>query len=218
MGAFATGNHGANLLRVRNAADLQDARKLYVRFDLASLPDSAKSATAASLTLQLLPAEGNSPADKIWTFDVFGLKDGLAGETWDEGAATWNDAPASDPKSPVALTATDVAPLGSFTVVGKGAPGQKIVFSSPAMLKWMQSDSNGLATFIVTRREQDTGENDSVTHIFASKESSKFAAPVLSVAFNNESLQMPAAMGRGARGLSVAERARASGFASRGRN
>ncbi len=194
-GAFATGNHGTNLLRVRNAANLQDARKLYVRFDLADLPKAAKNATDASLTLQLLPAEGNSPADKVWTFDVFGLKDGLAGESWDESAATWNDAPASDSQSPVALTPTDVAPLGSFTIVGKGSPGQKIVFSSPAMLKWMQSDSNGLATFIVTRREQGTGENDSVTHIFASKESSKFAAPILTVAFNNESLAMPAAMG-----------------------
>lgn len=46
-GTFATGNHGTNLLRVRNAANLQEARKLYVRFDLAVLPKPAKTATSA---------------------------------------------------------------------------------------------------------------------------------------------------------------------------
>ena len=185
-GAFATGNHGTNLLRVRNAANLGDARKLYMRFDLSKLATPAKNATDASVTLQLLPAEGNSPPDKVWTFDVFGLNDGLPEENWGEYTATWNDAPVSDPKSPVALTTNKVTPLGQFTIVGKGKEGDKIVFSSPAMTKFLQADTNGLATFIVTRREQGNDDANNVTHIFASKESSKFAAPVLTVAFNGE--------------------------------
>ncbi len=189
-GAFATGNHGNNLLRVRNAgdADIQDARKLYLRFDLSKLATPIKSATDASVTLQMLPAEGNSPPDKIWTFDVFGLNDGLPEETWGENTVTWNDAPVSDPKSPVGLTTKKVKSLGQFTITGTGTNGQKVAFSSPAMLHFLQGDSDGLVTFIITRREAGTSKTDDVTHIFAPKETSKFQAPVLAVAFNGESL------------------------------
>ena len=187
-GTVAGDNHNNGMLRVRNAANLDGARKAYLRFDLSKLPSPVKNATNASVTLQLLPAEGNSPNDKNWTFDVFGLNDGAPEENWGETSVTWNNAPVSDPASPVALKTGKVAALGQFTVAGKGVAGDKIVFSSPALLKFLQADTDGLATFIITRREQGNGANDNVTHIFASKESSKIAAPVLAVAFNGESL------------------------------
>ena len=174
-------------------ANLQDARKLYLRFDLAILTKPAKNATDASVTLQMLPAEGHSPSDKIWTFDVFGLKDGVTEENWGENTVTWNNAPASDPTSPVALTTDNVTPLGQFTITGQGKEGQKIVFSSPSMLKFLQADSDGLVTFIITRREQGNDAQNDVIHIFAPKETSKLAAPILTVAFNGESLDAVAA-------------------------
>ena len=185
-GTVAADNHNNAWLRVRNAANLDGARKVYLRFDLSTLPSPAKSATAASMTLQLLPAEGNSPPDKIWTFDVFGLNNGAPEENWGENKVTWNNAPVSDPSSPVALETNKVMPLGQFTIVGKGVAGDKIVFSTPALLKFLQADTDGLATFILTRREQGNTEQDNVTHIFAPKESSKEAAPILKVAFNGE--------------------------------
>ena len=187
-GTVAGDNHNNAWLRVRNTSNLDGARKVYVRFDLSNLPDAAKSATAARMTLQLLAAEGDSPADKVWTFDVSGLNDGSPEENWGETKVTWNNAPVSDPDSPVALNSDEVTPLGQFTVVGKGNAGDKVVFSSPALLKFLQTDADGLATFIITRREQGNLLTDNVTHIFAPKEASKVAAPTLTVAFNGESL------------------------------
>ena len=187
-GSVAANNHNNAWLRVRNAADLDGARKVYLRFDLSKLASPVASATDASVTLQLLPAEGNSPSDKVWTFDVSGLNDGAPEENWGENTVTWNNAPVSDPTSPVALKTDKVAPLGQFTIVGKGVAGDKIVFSSPALLKFLQADTDGLVTLIITRGEQGNGAADNVTHVFAPKEVSKAAAPVLTVAFNGESL------------------------------
>ena len=187
-GTVAADNHNNAWLRLRNTSNLDGARKVYLRFDLSKLATPAKSATAASITLQMLPSEGNSPSDKVWTFDVSGLKDALPEENWGETTVTWNNAPASDPKSPVALTTEKVTPLGQFTLTGKGENGKKIAFSSPALLKFLQSDTNGLATFIVTRKEQGNDAANDVTHVFAPKESSKSAAPFLTVAFNGEDL------------------------------
>ena len=187
-GTVANDNHNNAWLRVRNATNLDSARKAYMRFDLSKLASPVKNATSASVTLQMLPAEGNSPPDENWTFDIFGLNDGAPEENWGETTVTWNNAPVSDPDSPVVLETDKVAALGQFSVVGKGVAGDKIVFSTPALLKFLQSDTDGLATFIITRREQGNDEQNNVTHIFASKESSKLAAPVLAVAFNGESL------------------------------
>ncbi len=190
-GNFAGGSFGdLDILRLRNTADLGNARKIYLRFDLASLPSNIKTASGATLGLQLAPAEGKSPVGKIWTFNVFGLRNGVAGESWSEKAATWNDVPANNAKSPLDLTA-DAAPLGTFTLSGSGLSGQKIAFSSPQMLQFLQSDTNGTVTLILTRQESSDGEGNDVTHVFASKEYASPAPPVLSVAFGGESAALP---------------------------
>ncbi|MDQ3815207.1 MAG: DUF4886 domain-containing protein [Armatimonadota bacterium] len=171
-----------DILRVRNASNLQGARKVYLRFDLSALPTPVKSATGATLTLTIAPAEGASPADKVWTFTVYGLKDAVAGEDWSEPTANWDNAPANDVKTAAAVMQDAVA-LGTFTITGKGEEGKTVTFSSPELVKFLQSDTNGKATLIITRNESGDTTTDNVVHIFASKENAKLAAPSLSVTF-----------------------------------
>jgi hypothetical protein len=166
------------ILRVSNGSELEHTRKAYLRFDLSTLPSKIKDAKSATLTLTSGPAVGTSPADKTWTFQIFGLKDGAKGEDWSEGAVTWDNAPANDIKSPSALTEDAVA-LGTFTITGAGEAGKTASFSSPELLKFLQSDSDGLATLIIKRQEEGA-----IVHIFASKENKdNLAAPNLNIGF-----------------------------------
>ncbi len=191
---FGGGNFGDHpILRVRNTGDLGDARKSYIRFDLASLPAPAKGATSAMLGLQLAPAEGKSPAGRVWTFNVYGLKDGGASENWDEKTVNWNNAPANVATSPLGLT-PDATLLGTFTITGTGAAGEIVQLSSPELLKFLQNDSNGEVTFVIARREAGEAPNEDVMHIFASKEYATTAPPVLSVAYNGENATLPNAL------------------------
>lgn len=190
-GNFASSNFGLlDILRVRNAAALGDARKIYLRFDLKSLPQPAKNVTGATLGLQIAPAEGKSPDNKVWTFNVSGLKDASVDENWDEKTMTWNNAAASDVTSPLNLADT-VVPLGTFTITGKGTVGQPIAFSSKELRNFVNQDSDGVVTLVITRQEASTGADDDVTHIFASKEYATPAPPVLSVAFGGEAPALP---------------------------
>ncbi|BCM92608.1 hypothetical protein IAD21_04490 [Abditibacteriota bacterium] len=192
-GGFVNDNFGiSDILRVRNSADVGNSRKSYFRFDLAKLPRPAKNATGVTLGLQLAPTEGNSPAGKVWTFNVSALKDGAVVENWDEKAVSWKNAPANDATSGQTLTA-DALPLGTFTITGKGEVGQQISFSSPELLKLVQEDSNGIVTLIITRKDVGEGPDNDVMHIFASKEYKTPAPPVLSVAFDGEAPALPTA-------------------------
>jgi hypothetical protein len=180
MSARSFGN--LDILRVRNASSLGSARKTYLRFDLTALPTPIKSAASARLTLTIAAAEGSSPADKAWTFQVFGLKDAATGEDWNEKNTNWENAPANDAKTAATLTPDAVA-LGTFTVTGKGEAGKTATLSSPELLKFLQADTNGKATLIITRNEVGDAATDNVVHIFASKENAKLAAPTLNVIF-----------------------------------
>ncbi len=66
-GNFAKDNFGKmDILRVRNARSVGDARKAYLRFDLATLPTPAAKVTGVALGLRLAPSEGKSAPDKAW--------------------------------------------------------------------------------------------------------------------------------------------------------
>lgn len=173
-----------DILRVRNTADLRDARKTYLRFDLAGLKD-AKTATGAALNLTIAPAEGSSPADKEWTFRVFGLRDATESENWNETTLSWANAPAMVPSSSFQTT-EEALPLGTFILKGKGNVGETVSFSSPELLNFVKSDTNGVVTLIVSRVERNEDNSDNVVHIFAAKEHAQLAPPSLTVAFNGE--------------------------------
>ncbi len=196
---FATSNFGDHdVIRVRNSKDIGASRKTYLRFDLSTLPSPVNTSSGATLGLRVAPAEGKSLPGKIWTFNVFSLKDAARDdatrdEDWGEKEATWNNAPANDPTSPLGLKADNVTPLGTFTIVGTGVAGQSISFSSPALLNFLKSDTNGEVSLIITRPEQGDGPDNDVMHIFSSKENATPAPPVLSVAFHGEDPVLPSA-------------------------
>lgn len=167
-----------DILRVRNATNLGGARKTYLRFDLKNLPASLKTLKSAAITLTIAPAEGTSPPDKTWTFEVFGLKDGSAGEDWAEGTANWENAPANDVKAGSAVTDETVS-LGTFTITGPGEAGKTIVFNADGLTQFLKDDTNGQATVIITRQEAGDSPSDNVVHIFASKENANLTPPTL---------------------------------------
>lgn len=171
-----------DILRVRNSVNLINARKCYIRFDLSSLPSPVKQAKSATLALTTGNSEGASPSDKTWTFRVYGLANANPGENWPENATNWDNAPANEVAKTTALT-KDAVPLGTFTLDGKGEAGKPVTFSSPELLTWLQSDSDGKATLIITRDEPGDTPSDNVVHIFASKENSKLAGPQLTIGY-----------------------------------
>ena len=123
-------------------------QKAYVRFDTTGL---AGTVTDASLDIDFLALGGSSGV-----INVFGLADGLAGETWAESTITYNNAPANDLTSgggsyitpgTGGVVATDAAFLGTLTV---GASDGHYTFSSTALVDFLNADTNHLVTFILT--------------------------------------------------------------------
>jgi hypothetical protein len=182
-GSYSTRAFGSlPILRVRNTPNLEHARKAYIRFDTNALPQGIKNAKNATVNLTVGPAENNSLADKVWTFQVFGLKDGSDAENWNEGAMAWDNAAANDAQTAAGVTG-DATPLGTFTLTGKGEEGKTVAFSSPELLSFLKGDSNGKVTLIITRKEAGDSAADNVIHVFASKENDHLAAPSLNVGY-----------------------------------
>ena len=181
-GDSATKNFGTNYLWAKNGISINFARKMYLRFDLMGAQKPLAELDKATLRLTLGAPNGASPDDKEWVFRVWGLPDGDAGETWDEKTLTWENAPQNDAKSGKDLQTGAVA-LGTFSIAGTGKLGDLVSFSSPELAKWLQSDSDKLATLIITRDLPEIGSADNVSHTFLPKEQSKQPVPTLALEF-----------------------------------
>jgi hypothetical protein len=185
-------NAGATLpyLDVKSqSGDMQWTRKTYVRFDLSSYTDPI---TDASLDLVIAGALGASTSTKVWTFAVYGLRDdfapgaGILGNDWGETAITWNNAPGNDLASSTGIDVAAMygaAPLGTFTITGKGTTGSGVGISGgpgSALVDFLKSDTDGRVTFVVVRPTDGT-TTESVVHQFASRENSSYAGPQLNL-------------------------------------
>ena len=175
-GSSAGANFGGDTeLQSKSTTNANFQRDSYVKFDLtgAGFSDYAD----AELTLTVDGSLGNSVAGTVWTFNVFGLADG-AGALWDEGAIPWNTAPGAEPPAngPLLAEMFGNAPLASFTITGAGISGDQIVLDAathPDLLAFLNADTNGLATFIISRIEteqQAGGGSNSIVHQFFAKE------------------------------------------------
>lgn len=147
-------------------------RKGYVRFDLSSINQPIND---ASLRLSFVEDTHTTPA--VWSFNVFGLVDGLAGEDWSETGITWNNAPGNDTASGGSLLGGQASLLGSFDIdTSTLAAGEGVTFSSPALTSFLQSDTNDLATLVFIRPDR------TLTNVgFATKEHDTFAPPTLTL-------------------------------------
>lgn len=122
--------------------------KAYMRFDL---PNNIDVVNSATFTVSRAVAGA-------WNFAyyAFGLNDGVAGETdWIESnteGITWNTAPGNDPSSGSGFI--DATPIGSFSVTGVnngGASGDSYSFSTQELADFINADSNGYVTIMISR-------------------------------------------------------------------
>ena len=194
-------------------------RFVYLRFD--TTPTSGTQLLDASLTLTMSDGSlGAGSSTTEWTFNVYGLLDGAAGDGspdvsgspgWWEGTGgtatstswytgdsvdgiDWLNAPAVDQAADYGLT-SDATLLGSFLITGAQQPGLEISFTSPELLDFLNADTNGLATIIIGRDTPGdaigSGPSDTIVHFFASKEyEGGLYAPALDLVYVPEPTSM----------------------------
>ena len=115
-------------------------------------------------------------------FNVFGIKDNIAGEDWGESTITWSNAPGNDLDGHSSMGA-DAILLGTFTLDGQGTPGEVITFSNSNLINYLNDDTNNIVSFAISREtiQNDTG---GWIHNFASKEHSIYDAPMLDLTYS----------------------------------
>jgi hypothetical protein len=147
-------------------------RKGYVRFDLSSVNEPIDD---ASLSLSFV--EDTHTTSAVWSFNVYGLSDGHAGENWSETGITWNNAPANNTSSGGSLLGGQASHLGSFEIdTSTLVAGDAVTFSSSGLTSFLQSDTDDLVTLVFIRPDL------TLTNVgFATKEHSEFAPPTLTL-------------------------------------
>lgn len=188
-------------LLVKDAGTGSTTRKSYVRFDLSSA--NLNKLVDAELRFEVVTNNigGGSDTPQVFTVNVFGLNDDAAGNDWVEGDGStnlptggttppdqivWNNAPAND-------TANNGLDLSQVTFLGQfGVPAlnpdleadpiyvsfNNLLSASPdAFLDFLNADSDGLVTFILTRDGGGGGPNLG----FASMEHATALAPQLNL-------------------------------------
>ena len=198
---FGTGTN--TTLDVRSTTqDGGSIRKSYIRFLVT--PAFDQPYTRGVFTLTIAQATGFSLSDTTWNFDVWGLPDNFVplfndpvpgdnnlpeqGNNWIEGTITDDTAPGSNILNDIeARAAFTGQPIADFQITGRGIVGQQITIDSddfPDVLDFLNSDTDGLVTFMVTRSTVEPEPNEvteDVTHRFNSRESLTAQGPMLEV-------------------------------------
>lgn len=159
----STANYGSESFVAVQNSTTTNARKTYLRFDLSLL--GGLDVIAAEL--QLTPTN-DFPVGTGLTIDLFGLNNLNSGESWSEAGTTgitWGNAPANNTGSNTLVT-SDATSLGSFVFTSDFEDGVPISFSSTAIRDFINADTNGVVTFILTGPQPAGAMN----YTFASKE------------------------------------------------
>ncbi len=165
---FATTNFGtAPTLVVKNSTTAATQRKSYIRFDLTgqdlhATPNASLQFAVSSAWVDATP------------WQVYGLKNADAGESWGESTITWNNAPANTTGSGDGLVSSRVTLLGTLAVTGAQPLGKVLELRSAALDAFLLADTDNRVTFIVTRASTAAGNS-----IVAAREDTTFAAPAL---------------------------------------
>ncbi len=166
-GSFANTNYGAEAhLWAKNDRFTEFNRKFYLRFDLSSFDDVIDTAV---LTLTASSSGALTP----YELRVYGLKDGHAGENWAESSITFNNAPGNNSSLDSASSSAVLLGTMAFPLVSAGTP---LSFSSPALVSFLNSDTNNLVTLIFTSTLTDANPQS-----FASKEHDSYLPPTLTL-------------------------------------
>ena len=166
---YDTNNYGtATSIQMKNADSGTQylSRKSYLRFDLGAVD----GLNAQDATLELTASSSPSTA---YTFNVYGLFDGHTGENWTEsgtGSITWNNAPGNDTTSLDGALVSETVLLGQIVTTGYSA-GDVLQFTSQQLTDFLNADTDGQVTLILTRDTQSSNYSDH-SNSFYSKEGS----------------------------------------------
>lgn len=162
------------LLLVKNCPNSDWCRKAYLGLDLT--PAAGATVVDARLSLTLAPSNLGFAAEVgDCTFAVYGLTD-ESRDGWDSRTMVWNNAPANRPGG-VDLDPAKVMLLGKFQVMQGVQTGTREV-SGPALVDFLNRDTNGTATFIIIRETMGSGRLDLV-HAFAGRYHPELSPPTL---------------------------------------
>jgi hypothetical protein len=151
-------------------------RKAYVGIDLSSF--AGRQVIEASLTFTMDKTNmGFASEVPDSTFAVYGLTDESL-DSWDESTLTWDTAPANR-FGGAALDLSKVKKIGTFDVAQGVYSGTRSI-SDPALVDFLNSDTNQMATFILVRETQGS-HRQSLVHGFANKRHPTLPPPTLKV-------------------------------------
>ncbi len=154
-------------------------RKAYLAFDLSQFAD--RQIEDAELVLSIEPSElGFASFVPDSTFAVYGVIDENE-DAWEEDGLSWLAAPAHDAtqarlNQPVA---SKVKLLGKFEIA-QGINRGTRKLRGKALVDFLSSDTNQIATLIICRETDETADSGLV-HAFTTKENGSRPAPVLRV-------------------------------------
>jgi len=133
-------------LKTRNS--LNTNYKSWVQFDLSSVY-VANPGLKGNVTIATLTVAGTASNTVTKPYIINGLNDSAGLEGWDPTTLTWNNAPGNDTNSGSAL---NPALTAGGLATGSIDPGDGTTDSrtSPALTAFVNSDSDGLITFILT--------------------------------------------------------------------
>jgi len=155
--------------RVKHSSQGKDLnRKGYVGFDLGKF--QGQQFSDAELVLTIEPSDlGYATLVPDSTFAVYGLT-AESDDDWEELGLSWQQSPAHDPNQVERHlpSPTSTVLLGKFEIAQGISKGTRNV-RSPVLTKFLNEDTNGLATFIICRETDENGRNG-LAHAFATKE------------------------------------------------
>ncbi len=168
-----------------SATSAGNSMKSYMRFEL-----PADFGTATSATLTLVRTRVASATVNLY-YNLYGLNDGAAGQDWAQTTSyvtapatvqaglTWNNAPANSTTNTFTTDATSLVtsvmlPMGN----NGGVVGSSHGFSSQALVDFINTDSDGIMTLMISR-VNTTSAYDS----FAAYEHATYAPPTLTLTY-----------------------------------
>ena len=162
------------VLLVKSTPNPAYNRKAYIGLDLT--PVSGLQIIEAQFSLVLAPS-GLGFASEVpdATFSVYGLTDESL-DDWIERTLLWENAPANRPGG-AELDPAKVVLIGHFEVAQGVLSGTREI-SGPALVDFLNRDTNGLATLIVVRETLGSGREDLV-HGFAGRYHPNLLPPTL---------------------------------------
>ena len=131
-----------------------NSRKAWISFDINGLGLN-NGYTHVDSAAFLLTTVGGYYANRILSFNVFGLTS-EAGDNWSEDTLTWNNALGNN-STDYGVDPSKTTYLGGFSFFDNtAAVGSQFSVSSEKLTHFLNADTNGIVTFIVTRNTVST--------------------------------------------------------------